>query len=229
MNQAVMIKSSKNGINLLLNSELDFQTLLDEILKKFQESEKFFSDAEFAISFEGKELTDEEKYQIVDAIMTNTDIKIRCIVDYDEIKDAVIQKKMKDMAEKEAKQKQATGTFYYGSLKPGERLEVDAAIVILGNVPKDACVISKSSIVVLGTLLGEAYAGMDGDKQSFIAALRFMPETYNISGLYGSKPQAERGFSFSKRNKIPEAKIALISEGLMTVHPFLEEGLDNYI
>ena len=83
MSQAVIIKSSKNGINLVLDASMPFPELLTEILHKFTEAERFFANASFAISFEGRELSDEEKYQIVDAIMEQTRVKILCILDSD--------------------------------------------------------------------------------------------------------------------------------------------------
>ena len=98
MSQAVIIKSSKNGINLVLDASMPFPELLTEILHKFTEAERFFANASFAISFEGRELSDEEKYQIVDAIMEQTRVKILCILDSDEIRDAVIEQK--DAADK---------------------------------------------------------------------------------------------------------------------------------
>ena len=126
MSQAVIIKSSKNGINLVLDASMPFPELLTEILHKFTEAERFFANASFAISFEGRELSDEEKYQIVDAIMEQTRVKILCILDSDEIRDAVIEQKCREMQqtneEKEAR-RQSRGCFYRGSLLPGERLD----------------------------------------------------------------------------------------------------------
>lgn len=228
MSQGVIIKSSKNGISLVLNPEMDFPVLLEEILKKFQESEKFFSNAEFAISFEGRDLSDAEKYQIVDTIMSGTKVKILCIIDNDEIRDAILQQKILEQTRKDEVCKRVNATFYHGSLNPGERIELDEAVIIIGDVPKDAVVISKSSVIVLGTLAGKVYAGIDGENQSFVAALKFMPEQYNIAGIYGETPVKERVSLFSKRSKTTEAKIAFVSDGLMHVRP-LDEGLDNYI
>ena len=42
MSQAVVIKSNKYGINLILDKDLPFAELLDAIIAKFRESEKFF-------------------------------------------------------------------------------------------------------------------------------------------------------------------------------------------
>lgn len=222
MNQAVIIKSSKCGINLVLDSALPFSTLLEEILNRFKESEKFFANASFAISFEGRELTEEEKYQIIDTIMAETSIRILCIIEEDEVRDAVIKLKMKENQETKAKtdkQPKANGTFYYGSLTQGEHLETAESIVIIGDVPYGAVVVSQSDIVVLGALKGSAYAGMSGRQESFISALEFEPESYNISGIYGEPLPKGKASLFSKRNKTPQAMIATVSEGIISVSP----------
>lgn len=228
MRQSVIIKSSKNGINLVLNPELPFDQLLEEILKKFHESERFFANAEFAISFEGRELSDEEQYQIVDCIMAHTQVKILCIIENNELRDTIIRKKMEALAAANSPVKKMEGSFYHGSLTPGSQIETDESIIIIGDVPAGASVISKSDIIVLGTLNGSVYAGIDGDIEAFIAALSFAPEQYNIAGIYGAPIPMERSGLFKKRNKTPEAKIAYAEGGIIKVSP-LQEGLDNYI
>lgn len=222
MNQSVIIKSSKNGITLVLHPDLPFEQLLDEILLKFGESEKFFANASFAISFEGRQLTEEEKLTIVDTIMTHTSVKILCIIEPDEIRDAVIERKIEEQKQTAAAAaviKKANGSFYYGSLTAGEHLETADSIVIIGNVPKGAAVISKSDIVVLGSLHGSAYAGMDGRADAFIAALDFLPEQYNIAGVYGSPIAPEKAGLFSRRNKTSQAKIASVCDGIINISP----------
>lgn len=222
MSQAVIIKSSKCGINLVLDAALPFPVLLEEILNRFKESEKFFANSSFAISFEGRELAEEEKYQIIDAIMQETSIKILCIMEEDEIRDAVVKLKIKEQQEaqeKAAGQRKENGAFYYGSLAQGEHLETDESIVIIGDVPYGASVVSQSDIVILGTLKGSAYAGMSGRQESFISALEFDPESYNISGIYGDPLPKEKASLFSKRNKTPQAMIATVREGIINVSP----------
>lgn len=220
MSQAVIIKSSKCGITLVLDAALPFEELLDEILNRFRESAKFFANAAFAISFEGRELTDEEKYRIVDVITEHTDIQILCIVEEDEVRDAVISQKIAARQQAAAGQSKITGTFYYGPLAEGERLETDESIVIVGDVPRGASVVSEGDVVILGALRGSAFAGMSGKQGSFIAALSFEPEAYNISGIYGDIPGKSRGSLFSKRNKTPLAMIATLSAGIIKVRPF---------
>ncbi len=92
--------------------------------------------------------------------MEQTRVKILCILDSDEIRDAVIEQMPRDAADKrrERGERQSRGCFYRGSLLPGERLETEESIVIIGDVPQEAVVVSQSDIVVLGEL-GSAFAG----------------------------------------------------------------------
>lgn len=45
MSKPVMLKSNKYGINLILDSSMDFEELLGHILERFKESEGFFKNA----------------------------------------------------------------------------------------------------------------------------------------------------------------------------------------
>ena len=53
MKSSFTIKSFQNGINLLLNPEVDFEVLLQDIASKFQSSRAFFKSADIALSMEG--------------------------------------------------------------------------------------------------------------------------------------------------------------------------------
>ena len=65
MSQSVMIKSNKYGINLVLDPNIPFVELLKDVIEKFKASEKFFKNAELAISFEGRKLSEEEENRIM--------------------------------------------------------------------------------------------------------------------------------------------------------------------
>ena len=64
----VVMKSGKNYMTLVLDDEMEFPELLQHIVTKFVESEKFFGTAPFAVMIEGRELTDKQKCQMLDAI-----------------------------------------------------------------------------------------------------------------------------------------------------------------
>ena len=114
MSQAVVIKSNKYGINLVLDKTMPFRELLVAIKEKFLESEKFFKDAKMAISFEGRELTQEEEYQIIETITENTSISIICIVD------------------------NVSSVVIVGDVNPGAKIISQGNIVVLGALKGNA-------------------------------------------------------------------------------------------
>ena len=95
MSQPVIIKSNKYGINLILDPDIPFEELLGHITDKFLESERFFRNAHMAISFDGRKLSGEEEYQILDTISHKTSIHVVCIIDNDEIREQYTKQKGK--------------------------------------------------------------------------------------------------------------------------------------
>ncbi|WP_284473696.1 MULTISPECIES: hypothetical protein [Clostridia] len=54
MDNSVMIKGSSNGITVVLDNDMPFEELLDNISEKIQKTHlKFFNNANMAISFNG--------------------------------------------------------------------------------------------------------------------------------------------------------------------------------
>ena len=106
--QTVIIKSSKNGINLVLDETMPFDLLLEEVKNKFVDSEKFFKNARIAISFEGRSLSEAEQYAVIDVIQQNTTISVVCIMEHDDLMDEVIKRRMDAYVETHSPQ---TGQF----------------------------------------------------------------------------------------------------------------------
>lgn len=227
MNQAVIIKSEKSGIHLILDEERPFSELLEEIILKFKESEKFFKNAKVAISFGGRKLSEEEENAIVNTIMEHTSIKILCILDHDAVVDEVIRRRTQELlqpviAKKPKKVHNNKSNVYRGSLKENQVLESKENLLILGDVPESATVISYGDVIVLGTLAGNVQAGAEEEAKACIAASHFAPGKLMIGSLCYEREQKGGLFSRKSKNKTPEAKVAFVSEGIIHIEP-LEE------
>ena len=131
MSTPVVLKSNRYGINLILDSEMDFEELLDCIAKRFQESAGFFKDARLAISFEGRELAQEEEFRIVETITGNSSIDIICILDNDILREEMVRQKIEQFEEEQSGR---NGEFYRGTLRSGQVLDCESSIVILGDI-----------------------------------------------------------------------------------------------
>ena len=227
--QPVVIKSSKNGINLVLDNKLPFEELLEEIKKKFIDSEKFFKDAHIAISFEGRDLSQEEQFEIIQTIQEYTSITIICILDHDELMDEVMQRRIGTYKEEHSPQ---TGQFYKGTLRSGQQLESQTSLVVLGDVNPGAKVIAKGNIVVLGALKGIAYAGADGDDRCFVAALEMDPVQIKIGdhiGRSADKKETTKGFRRKAKAEMSVPQIATVYEEQILIEPISSGLLKNIL
>ncbi len=230
MSQAVVIKSNKYGINLILDKNMPFQELLTAIKEKFLESEKFFKDAKMAISFEGRALTQEEEYQIIETITENTSISIICIVDNDESHADMVKQQIDAYYDSVAGRE---GEFYRGTLRSGQVLESVSSVVIVGDVNPGAKIISQGNIIVLGALKGNAYAGAAGDSNCFIVALEMDPIQIQIGDILAKSPDNKkmkpRRLRRKEKNPVSaEAQIAVAKGGNIYIEPITRGSLMDY-
>ncbi|WP_320955886.1 septum site-determining protein MinC, partial [Enterocloster asparagiformis] len=161
MRNAVVIKSSKAGMTVILDDSLPFDELLAAIGTKFRESARFWGSVQMTLTLEGRELTPEEEFLIVDTITRNSQVEILCLLDTDAER---IERCEKALNDKLMELNSQTGQFYRGSLKKGDSLESEASIVVIGDVDHGARIIAKGNIIVLGELKGTAAAGMAGNR-----------------------------------------------------------------
>lgn len=230
-----MIKGNKSGIILVLDAELKFNELTQEIAKKFKDSAKFLGNAQMALTFEGRELTSTEQKEILDIIEKNSDLKIICIVDTSEKNEELFKK---SLSEKLLELNSNTGQFYKGNLRSGQVLEMESSVVIIGDINNGAKVMSKGNIIVLGTLKGTACAGISGNDKSFIVALDMHPIQIRISDYIAIAPDSDqsdkkhRKLLNFKKNKpkadkfsMQEPEIAFVENGKICIQPFNKDVL----
>lgn len=220
MKDKVRLKSYTKGIKIVIEEDAVFEEVLEEIADKFKDSEKFFGKAKLAVTFEGRENTIEEENAILDKIKETSAVNIVCVVSaqsdhaFDRAVGSIEQILSSDTAQ-----------FYRGDLTGKALLETEQNIIILGNVHKGSCVVSKKDIIVLGKLEGSAYAGADG-KAHFIAALSMNPETVRIGdikgktkgkGFWGRKKQTSPQMAYPKGEEIVFEDLNITEELLQTL------------
>ncbi len=224
MKNSVIIKSFPNGIVLHLDPEIPFELLLEDVTEKFRESNSFFKDARMALSIKGRILTDLEEQKILDAISQNSDLKIICLVAEDETTNQHFIRALQQADSGIEGTETQMGQFYRGTLKNGQVLETESSIVILGDVYPGSAIISAKDIIVLGGLFGEAYAGGNGSKGHFVAALEMSPEKLKIGDFkYFTK---EKGTRWSIKPKV-QPKIAYVREERVVIDSITKELLSE--
>lgn len=218
VNNSVIIKGNKYGIVVVLNSDISFDEIKEQVAEKFRESSKFFENAKMAISFEGRSLTNEEQRDILDIIGNNTDMQIVCVIDNDPDKEEVFRKTLE---QKLMELENNTGQFYKGILRSGASLEFETSVVIIGDVNHGARVVSKGNIIVLGSLKGTAFAGACGNTNSFVVALDMRPTEIRIADTIARSPDKP------DKNTDKEAKIAFLEDGNIYIEPLTRNILND--
>lgn len=210
MNDTVVIKGTKSGIILVLKADTEYDLLKKAVAAKFRESAAFLGEAQKAIVFQGKKLTEEQKLEIIDIIETNCSLSIVCIMEENEKLEQAFRTTMERQS---TRQDYSTGQFFKGNLRSGQVLDVETSIIIIGDVKAGAKVISKGNVIILGSLKGNVYAGSAGNQDAFVVALEMEPMQIRIADTIARAPDKP------KKKQSKETKIAFLENGNIYIEP----------
>lgn len=204
MNNSVLIKGSKDGLTISVREAVRYDELLEVLKTKFSGSRNFFKNASIALAIEGIELTENQEREIVDLIEEYSDMKICCLVDDREVRNARFYQAIRD---KEYIRQTQTGQFIKGTLRKGQVFETAKSVIVLGNVDKGARIVSNGNIIIMGELNGFACAGAGSETPCFVAAFHMNPRFIRINHKTAKCPDRFRFI----RNRGP--KIAYLDRG----------------
>ena len=214
MERLVTIRSSRYGLDIELDPEEDFDSLLEILTGKFRSSARFFKDAKMALSFSGRSLTRTEEEKILQVISENTQIDILCVVEQNDKNEpmyrSIVEQTLSDISKRE-------GQFYRGTLGKREILESESSIVILGDVEPGARIIAKGNVVIVGALYGADHAGASGDRDAFVVALSMQPKQLCIGDI-----EAKRQIIYQESLSIKGPKIAVVDGRRIYLDPLVD-------
>ena len=180
MHNAVVIKGNKSGMTVFLDPDIPFEELLVAVAEKFFESSKFWGSVQMTLTLEGRSLTPDEEFRVVNTITENSNIDVVCLLDTDA---ARIERCEKALNDRLMELSSTTGQFYRGNLKRGDSLESEASVVIIGDVGHGAKVVAKGNIIILGELRGTACAGIAGNQSAVVVAMDMAPMLVKIGDV----------------------------------------------
>lgn len=138
---------------------------------------------------------------MVDTISENSGLNISCVIDGAKVYETQFAKVLNEIREEEKKKKKRqeaesfpenriakNGQFYRGTLRSGQKIEVDGSIVILGDINPGAQIVAGGNVVVLGCLKGTVHAGYPEDNSAFVAALMMEPMQIQIGSYIARSP-----------------------------------------
>ena len=230
---SIVIKGNKYGIVVVMDSDTSFDEIKNQLEEKLKESARFFGNGTMAISFEGRNLDDEQQKELLNVISESSDLNIACIIDHDEKLTEIFKKSVEKIENIDDNKEddptpdstpvvdvdKNTGKFFRGTLRSGQILESDTSIVVIGDVNPGASVSAGGNIIILGSLKGTVSAGMNGDEKAFIVALDMAPVQVRIGDTIARCPERQ------KKAK-PETKIACLNNGTIYIDPLSKDLLN---
>ena len=109
----VVIKGNKSGIRIVLDDALPFPEILEEVEKKFRESSNFLGEAQVAVSFDGRKLTEEQEAILLECIKENSKLQVVCLIDEDKQREELFNQTLN---EKLMAMNANSGQFFKGNL-----------------------------------------------------------------------------------------------------------------
>ena len=213
----VVIKGNKSGIRIVLDKQIPFEELVEEVKKKFKESSDFLGDAQVALSFDGRTLKEEEEAVLLQCIKECSRLRVVCLIDEDKEREAIFNRSLNEQL---MALNSNTGQFFKGNLRSGQVMEFETSIVILGDVNVGAQVVSTGNVIVLGNLFGTVYAGAAGKENAFIVALKMNPLQIRISDVIAR--------SSDEKKEVPlEPQSAYLRDGAIYIDTLSRQTLTD--
>ena len=211
----VVIKGNNSGISIVLDDALPFPEILEEVEKKFKESSNFLGEAQVAVSFDGRKLTEEQEAILLECIKENSKLQVVCLIDEDKQREELFNQTLN---EKLMAMNANSGQFFKGNLRSGQVMEYETCVVILGDITVGAHVVSTGNVIVLGSLYGTVYAGAAGKENAFIVALKMNPMQIRISDVIARS-------SDEKQETPAEPQIAYLQDGAIYIDTLSRQTL----
>lgn len=159
----VSINLRKNENVIKLEESVPYDEILTELEPKLVELKKLYQDETTPIRVIGKTLNKEEKAKLQEFIKSYIDVEVSFETQKGLGLSSIVKPFSKETNISETR-------FYKGSLRSGQKIEVEGSIIIFGDVNSGAEVMATENIVVLGTLRGLAHAGARGNVKATIVA-----------------------------------------------------------
>jgi septum site-determining protein MinC len=233
----ITIKGTRNGLLIVLDASRDFNELRSSLATRFAMARGFFQGAPFALlstsPLSGRETAELEAICQQHGLVLGANIPLAdryrqprtrhrpapetAAMDAARRPRSDIIPPVMTAAVPALVADEATGGYptllNEGNLRNGQELACNGHVTLVGNIHPGAVIKAGGNIMVMGALLGSAYAGVSGDRNAVIVAHRLAPEQLGIAGVIACSPEHKQ------KRAYPE--IARLIGAAIVVEPYL--------
>ena len=160
---SVSINLRTDEVLIKIDDNATQEDIMIDLIVKLKELKKMYKSEKTPIRVTGKILSNKEIEEIEGVIKSRIDVEVNFDSPTTLGLHSITRSYKKDVGTSET-------TFHKGSLRSGQKIEVEGSLVIIGDVNSGAEVIAADNIIVIGTLRGLAHAGAKGNKEAIVAA-----------------------------------------------------------
>ena len=198
----ISINLKKDEVIIKIDDNAVQRKIVSELVKKLKDLKKMYQDEKTPIRVTGKVLTNKELEEIRKIIKREIDVEVKFDTPTTLGLHSITRSFKRDVGKSET-------TFHRGSLRSGQKLEVEGSIVVIGDVNSGAEVIAADNIAVIGNLRGLAHAGAKGNKDAIIAASTLDVVQLRISNIVKEIDRDEEGVREHAFVYVDEDKIVI--------------------
>ena len=198
----ISINLKKEVVLIKIDDEAPHRKILSELSKKVKELKKMYQEEKTPIRVTGKVLTNKELEEVKKLIKKEIDVEVKFDTPTTLGLHSITRSYKRDVGKSET-------TFHRGSLRSGQKIEVEGSIVVIGDVNSGAEVIAADNIAVIGNLRGLAHAGAKGNKDAVIAASSLDVVQIRISNIVREIDREEEGIINHAFVYVDEDKIVI--------------------
>jgi septum site-determining protein MinC len=228
---SVSVRGKSDGLVLRIGDEAAWDVVLRDLVAQFNQvnSRAFFQGAMLHLDATGRKITPEEIEELT-RTLGQFGVTLASVIDNSTVMQAYLgiretippvrpeQSQLQSLATWRTRSVPPQGlsaVFVRQPLRSGEVFRHTETLVILGNVPNAAEVITNGDIFVFGRLRGVAHAGASGNENAIIGALLLTPTQLRISHHVLSRPN-------SLGSGVNIGEIARVHDGQILIEPWLK-------
>ncbi|MEC5422044.1 septum site-determining protein MinC [Virgibacillus sp. C22-A2] len=206
--QFITIKGTREGLTLFIDESCSFDEAIIELNDKLISSRPNKDEPVVSVKVKlGKRyLYKEQEEQLRSIIAGESRFNIQAV-------DSDVITREEALLWKEESEIQAISRI----VRSGQVLEVTGDLLLIGDVNPGGKVVSTGNIYIMGNLFGIAHAGVNGDRNAFIAASFMKPSQLRIADYISRAPDYESDGVYMECGLIDEEQDKIIIDRLQVL------------
>lgn len=215
MQEDVLFKGSKGGLELVINQSVDFTIILEQLKDKLESAAHFFTGSTGVKVVSGTNtLTGDERRQLIN-LLSDYGLTLHECPEPELLLPEFIQDTgipADDIPAQYRQEAEGGKTLIISRvLRGGQKVVFNGSVIVMGDVNPGAEVIASGNITVQGTCRGLAHAGVNGDQTATIMADKLIAGQLRIAGLIARAPD--------NQDEPTCREIARIVNGFVVIEP----------